>query len=70
MNRAELMATAVGKADRDATLLFIRHAGASQRARRRIAAKILTESVYAQARILGVVRCGRCGDRGCDWCSR
>jgi hypothetical protein len=54
------------RASRDAVLMWLRHAGAADRCE--LASRILTSSVYAQAALLGVVACGRCGDTGCAMC--
>lgn len=52
----------------EGTLYWLTHAGVPARARRRVAALGMVASVFAQAALLGVVGCSRCGDRGCDWC--
>lgn len=64
--RAEAMAAELAAQDRDAVLMWLRHSGVRDRVE--LAARIMVGSVFAQAAVLGVVSCGRCGDRGCDWC--
>lgn len=64
--RAEVMAAELAAQDRDAVLLWLRHSGVADRVT--LATKIMVGSVYAQAAVLGLVVCGRCGDLGCDWC--
>lgn len=34
----------------------------------RMAHQLVCASVWAQAGLLGLVDCSRCGDRGCEWC--
>lgn len=64
--RAEAMAAELAAQDRDAVMMWLRHSGVRDRVE--LASRIMVGSVYAQAAVLGVVTCGRCGDRGCDWC--
>lgn len=59
------------QADRNAAVLWLRHAPRTSTARGRQALvhRMMMASVFLQAGLLGVVNCTRCGDRGCDWCS-
>lgn len=54
--------------DRDATMMWLRHSLVPAPERQRMAATIMTSSVYAQAALYGLVDCARCGDLGCGWC--
>ena len=67
----ELAAEALRRADTDAVVLWLRHAGLSTRSSRvQLAARIMLASVLQQAGIVGLLSCARCGDRGCSWCDR
>lgn len=61
-----LQAAALAKQDRSAVLMWLRHAGVADRCE--LATRIMVSSVFAQAGLMGLVTCTRCGDRGCDWC--
>lgn len=63
---AERMAAELAADDRDAIMLWLVHSGAADRTE--LASRLLIGSVFAQAGLLGLVSCTRCGDRGCDWC--
>lgn len=62
------LAEELSQDDRDAVLLWLRHATCSPRSRRKVATGILVRSVYLQALYEGCVDCDRCGDQGCDMC--
>lgn len=66
LGQLQLQADALARQDRDAILLWLRWSGAADRTE--LATRLLIGSVFAQAGLLGVVTCTRCGDRGCDWC--
>lgn len=52
-----------------AAVMWLTHAGmVTPAARRRFATRMMLAAVFAQAALLGLVRCTRCGDRGCDMC--
>lgn len=53
---------------RDAVMFWLLNSGVQPSARRAMAARMLTSSVYVQAVCLGLVSCAHCGDQGCDWC--
>lgn len=62
------MADELGRADRDAVIVWLVHAGVADRTQ--LANRIMLSSVFTQAALLGLVRCGHCGDRGCSRCDR
>lgn len=60
----------IAEADRDATLMWLRHSGIVGRDERvRMGAKLMLGSVAAQAVVLGVLACGYCMDSGCSVCA-
>lgn len=53
---------------RDAVMYWLLNSGVNRKARREFAARTLLGSVFAQAALVGLLSCSRCGDRGCDYC--
>lgn len=68
---AVVMADELRHADIGSVVLWLSNAArgvVSPEVRRDVATRVLVASVWQQAGVLGLVRCTRCGDRGCDWC--
>lgn len=67
----ERMADEHRRAEIGAVVLWLSNASpgiVSDAARIDVGARVMLASVFAQAGLMGVVLCTRCGDRGCDWC--
>lgn len=65
--RIELQVEQERRSTIDAVMMWIDH-GPTPQSRRELATRLMVASVYVQAGLLGLVRCSRCGDLGCDWC--